>query len=147
MERLHFTININASRERVWHILWSKGNYESWTSVFSEGSTVVTDWNEGSKILFVDGSGDGMVSKIAEKKPNEYMSFQHLGEIKNGIEDTTSEKVKIWQGSHENYRLTENGDTTTLDVELDISQEFKEYFSNTWPKAMEAIKTLAESNN
>ena len=147
MERLHFTANINAPREKVWNILWSKGNYENWTSVFSEGSTAISDWNEGSKILSTDGTGNGMVSKIAVKKPNEYMSFQHLGEIKDGVEDTTSEKVKIWQGSQENYRLTSNGETTILDVEMDISAEFKEYFLDTWPKAMEAIKTLAESNN
>ena len=147
MERLHFSVNINAPKEKVWNILWSKGNYESWTSVFSQGSTAVTDWNEGSKILFVDGKGDGMVSKIAVKKPNEYMSFQHLGEIMNGVEDTTSEKVKVWQGSQENYRLTTNGEQTTLDVEMDITPDFKDYFLKTWPKAMEAIKQLAESSN
>ena len=147
MERLHFSANINAPKEKVWNILWSKGNYESWTSVFSQGSTAVTDWNEGSKILFVDGKGDGMVSKIAVKKPNEYMSFQHLGEIMNGVEDTTSEKVKVWQGSQENYRLTTNGEQTTLDVEMDIAPDFKDYFLKTWPKAMEAIKQLAESSN
>lgn len=147
MERLHFSVNINAPKEKVWDILWSKGNYESWTSVFNEGSTTVTDWNEGSKILFVDGKGDGMVSKIAVKKPTEYMSFQHFGEIMNGVEDTTSEKVKIWQGSEENYRLTANGDQTTLDVEMYITPEMKDYFLKTWPKAMEAIKQLAESFN
>lgn len=147
MERLHFSANINAPKEKVWNILWSKGNYESWTAVFSEGSTAVTDWNEGSKILFVDGKGNGMVSKIAVKKPNEYMSFQHLGEIMNGVEDTTSEKVKVWQGSQENYRLTTNGEQTTLDVEMDIAPDFKDYFLKTWPKAMEAIKQLAESSN
>ena len=147
MERLHFSANINAPKEKVWNILWSKGNYESWTAVFSEGSTAVTDWNEGSKILFLDGKGDGMVSKIAVKKPNEYMSFQHLGEIMNGVEDTTSEKVKVWQGSQENYRLTTNGEQTTLDVEMDITPDFKDYFLKTWPKAMEAIKQLAESSN
>ncbi|MEJ8818836.1 SRPBCC domain-containing protein [Lacibacter sp. H407] len=147
MERLHFSANINAPKEKVWNILWSKGNYESWTSVFSQGSTAVTDWNEGSKILFVDGKGDGMVSKIAVKKLNEYMSFQHLGEIMNGVEDTTSEKVKVWQGSQENYRLTANGEQTTLDVEMDITPDFKDYFLKTWPKAMEAIKQLAESSN
>lgn len=147
MERIHFTININAPKEKVWAILWTKGKYEAWTAAFAEGSTTITDWQEGSKVLFVDGSGDGMVSKIAEKRENEYMSFTHLGEIKNGIEDTTSEKVKIWNGAKENYTLTESNGITTLAVEMDISPEYKEYFLTTWPKALEQIKTLAETTN
>lgn len=147
MERLHFSATIEAPKEKVWNLLWSKGNYEKWTSVFTEGSTAVTDWNEGSKILFLDGKGNGMVSKIAVKKPNEYMSFSHLGEIVNGVEDTSSEKVKEWQGAEENYRLTENGNQTNLEVEMDTLSNHKDYFLKTWPKAMEAIKQLAESTN
>ena len=147
MERLHFSVNINAPKEKVWDILWTKGKYETWTAVFSEGSTAESDWQEGSKILFTDGKGSGMVSKIAVKKENEYMSFQHLGELVNGVEDTTSDKVKIWQGSQENYTLTEANGGTKLDVEMDISEDYKDYFLNAWPKAMDAIKTLAETNN
>ncbi|NCU02767.1 MAG: SRPBCC domain-containing protein [Chitinophagaceae bacterium] len=147
MERLHFSVNINAPKEKVWDILWSKGKYETWTAVFNEGSTAESDWQEGSKILFTDGKGSGMVSKIAVKKVNEYMSFQHLGELVNGVEDTTSDKVKVWQGSQENYTLTEANGGTKLDVEIDISEDYKDYFLNTWPKAMDSIKTLSETNN
>ena len=147
MERIHFTVNINAPKETVWAILWTKGKYEAWTAAFAEGSTTITDWQEGSKVLFVDGaSGNGMVSRIEEKRENEYMSFTHLGEIKDGVEDTTSEKVKAWNGSKENYTLTENNNVTTLDVEMDITAEYKDYFLTTWPKAMETIKIMAEQN-
>lgn len=147
MERLHFSVDINAPKEKVWDILWSKGKYETWTAVFSEGSTVETDWIEGSKVLFTDGKGSGMVSKIAANKPNEYMSFTHLGEMHNGVEDTTSEKVKQWQGATESYTLTENNGGTKLDVDMDISPDYKDYFQDTWPKAIEVIKSLAESKN
>ncbi len=147
MERIHFTVNINAPKEKVWDILWTKGKYEAWTTVFAEGSTAITDWQQGSKVLFVDGSsGNGMVSRIEEKRENEYMSFTHLGEIKDGVEDTTSEKVKAWNGAKENYTLTENNHATTLDVEMDISPDYKDYFLTTWPKAMQSIKTMAEQN-
>ena len=147
MEQLHFSVNINAPKERVWDILWAKGKYETWTAVFSEGSTVETDWKEGSKVLFTDGKGSGMVSEITVNKPNEYMSFKHLGEMKDGVEDTTSEKIKQWQGAKENYMLKEENGGTRLEVDMDISPDFKDYFLNTWPKAMETIKTLAESKN
>lgn len=147
MEKLHFSVNIDASKEKVWDTLWAKGKYEAWTKVFSEGSTVETDWKEGSKVLFTDGKGSGMVSKISANKPNEYMSFTHLGELKDGVEDTTSEKVKQWQGCIESYTLTEKNGGTKLDVDIDITPDFKDYFEKTWPQAMETIKTLAESKN
>jgi len=96
--------------------------------------------------LFLDGKGAGMVSKVAANKPNEYMSFKHLGEVKDGIEDTSSEKVKGWSGAMENYTLKEAGGKTELAVEMDITDDFKDFFLNTWPKALEQVKNLSENN-
>jgi len=144
MERKSFSIRVNASREKIWDVLWSDGSYRQWTSVFAEGSRAETDWKKGSKVLFHDGKGDGMVSTIIENIPNEFMSIKHLGEVKNGIEDTASEKVKQWAGAMENYTLTEVDGKTELNVEMDIAEEYKDYFLTTWPKALEKIKELAE---
>ena len=145
MERKSFSISVNASREKIWDVLWSDSSYRQWTSVFAEGSRAETDWKKGSKVLFHDGKGDGMVSTIIENIPNEYMSIKHLGEVKNGIEDTTSEKVKQWAGAMENYTLTEVDGKTELTVDMDIAEEYKDYFLTTWPKALEKIKELAEA--
>ena len=146
MEKLNFSIDINAPREKVWKTLWEDSSYRKWTSVFMEGSCVETEsWKEGSKVLFLDGKGSGMVSKVAVNKPNEYMSFEHLGEVKDGVEDTSSEKVKIWAGSKENYTLKDAGGKTELTVDMDITEDFKEFFINVWPKAMEQIKVLSEN--
>ena len=144
MERKSFSISVNASREKIWDVLWSDGSYRKWTSVFAEGSRAETDWKKGSKVLFHDGKGDGMVSTIIENIPNEFMSIKHLGEVKNGIEDTASEKVKQWAGAMENYTLTEVDGKTELNVDMDIAEEYKDYFLTTWPKALEKIKQLAE---
>ena len=147
MERINFSISINAHKEKVWNILWDETSYRKWTSVFAEGSTVVTDnWKEGSKVLFLDGKGAGMVSTVAANKPNEYMSFTHLGEVKDGVEDVSSEKVKGWSGSMENYTLKEAGGKTELTVEMDITDDFKDFFLKTWPKALEQVKLLSENN-
>ena len=145
MERKSFSISVNASREKIWDVLWSDGSYRQWTSVFAEGSRAETDWKKGSKVLFHDGKGDGMVSTIIENIPNEFLSIKHLGEVKNGIEDTASEKVKQWAGAMENYTLTEVGGKTELNVDMDIAEEYKDYFLTTWPKALEKIKELAEA--
>ena len=146
MQKLNFSIKIKAPKERVWSVLLDDETYRSWTSVFSPGSHAVTDWKEGSKALFLDGKGQGMVSEIAENKPNEYLSIKHLGIVKDGVEELDSDAVKGWAGALENYTLKESGGTTELKIEMDSDDEFKEYFLKTWPSALEKVKELSESN-
>jgi hypothetical protein len=145
MERKKFTTTINAPREKVWEVLWGDETYRKWTSVFAEGSRAETDWKEGSKVLFTDGKGEGMVSMIAKKKPDEFMSFKHLGVLKNGVEDTQSDAIKDWAGAMENYTLTPVDGKTELIVELDMNDEFKDYFTQTFPKALDKVKELSEN--
>jgi predicted 3-demethylubiquinone-9 3-methyltransferase (glyoxalase superfamily) len=147
MEKMVFATTIKAPKEKVWRTLWDDATYREWTSVFAEDSHAVTDWQEGSKVLFLDGKGHGMVSKIETLKPNEFMSFKHLGEVKNGVEDTESEAVKSWAGAFENYTLKQVGDDVRLTVEMDINDDFKEYFVDTWPKAMDKIKAVVEGTS
>jgi len=146
MEKKQFKIEIAAPREKVWEILWGDKTYPAWTSVFSEGSRVETNWEEGSKVHFLDGKGDGMVSTIAKKVPNEFMSFKHLGMVKDGVEDLSSEQIKEWSGALENYRLKTLDGKTELVVDMDMTEEFKDYFINTWPKALDKVKEMAEKN-
>jgi uncharacterized protein YndB with AHSA1/START domain len=145
MKTHQFKVNINAPKEKVWQVLWEKSSYEKWTSAFAEGSTVETDgWKKGTKVLFGDGKGSGMVAEVADNIPNEFMSFRHLGEFKDGVEDTTSDKVKEWAGALENYRLTGEGASTELVVEIDVNDEWLAFFEQAWPKALQNIKTQAE---
>lgn len=147
MQKLNFSIDINAPREKVWKVLWSDQSYRDWTSAFMEGSYAVTDdWKEGSKVLFLAPDGQGMVSKVDTKRPNEFMSFEHQGVVKDGVEDTSSDIVKEWKGAKENYTLKDAGKGTKLIIDMDISEKEKEYFEKVWPKALERVKNLAESN-
>jgi hypothetical protein len=146
MEKQTFRITIDAPREKVWSALWNDESYRLWTSVFSEGSYAETDWQKGSKVLFLDGKGSGMVSTIADSKPNEYMSIKHLGVVKDSVEDTSSEEVRQWAGAFENYTLKSENGKTELVVDMDINDEWKDYFQNTWPKALQQLKELAEKN-
>ena len=145
MKKLNFSTRINAPREKVWNVLWDDATYRAWASAFADGSYAKTDnWKEGTKVLFLGPTGDGMVSMVAKNKQNEYMSFKHLGEVKKGIEDIASEGGKGWAGAMENYTLKEENGKTTLEVEMDSTDEFSEYFSNTWPRALEKVKELSE---
>lgn len=145
MEKYTFTADINAGKERVWEVLWSLDSYSAWTSAFSPDSKVETDgWKKGSKVLFTDGKGSGMVAMVADNRPNEFMSFKHLGMLQDGVEDTSSDKVKEWAGALENYTLQESNGKTRLVVEMDMSEQWAGYFEKTWPVALDKIKSLAE---
>ena len=146
MEKKQFKIEIAAPKEKVWKVLWGDTTYPAWTSAFAEGSRAETNWEEGSKVLFLDGRGHGMVSTIAKKIPNEFMSFKHLGTVKDGVEDFESEQTKEWSGALENYVLKTVNGKTELFVDMDIAEEYKDYFMNTWPKALDKVKELAEKN-
>ncbi len=146
MTKLNFNIIINASKQKVWNVLWDDASYRKWTSAFCEGSYAVTDnWRVGSKVLFLAPNGSGVVSSVATNRQNEFMSFKHVGWIKDGIEDLTSEKVMKWSGAMENYSLQEANGVTTLIVEIDVLDEEKEYFINSFPKALELVKSLTQA--
>lgn len=145
MKKLEFKTMINASPEKVWEVLLGKDSYPIWTAVFAEGSNVETDWKKGSKAIFLDGKGNGMVSEIAESIPAKFLSIRHLGNVINGEEDLYSEEVKKWAGAYENYTLTEVDGQTEWRITLDTVEDFMDYMMNTWPQALEKVKELAEN--
>ena len=86
-----------------------------------------------------------MFSIIARKIPNEFMSFRHLGTVKNEIEQPDTEETKKWSGAMENYELKGKDGNTELAVTLDITDDHEQYFKDTFPKALDDIKSLAEN--
>jgi uncharacterized protein YndB with AHSA1/START domain len=141
MNRLHFSTDIHAPRETVWKVLWDDASFRDWTSVFAEGSYAVSDWNEGSKVQFIDpGSRSGMAAVIEKKRPHEFMSFRHVAEIKDGKEQPPA----AWSGAHENYTLAARDGRTTLSVDLDAADEHRAMFEEKFPRALGRVKALAE---
>lgn len=149
MKKLSFSILIDASKQKVWNTMLEDKTYRIWTEEFSPGSHYVGNWNQGSKILFLgptnDGKLAGMVSRIKENKLYKYISIAHLGEVYDGVEDTTSDRVKIWAGALENYTFIDKNGKTELGVDLDINEEYKEMFEGIWPKALQKLKSLCEN--
>ena len=140
MDRLRFTIDIDAPRRRVWAALWDDETYRDWTSVFSAGSHAVSDWHEGSAIRFMDPSGAGMLAVIERKVPDESMVFRHVAEIRDGQEQPAAE----WAGALESYTLQANDSGTSLVVEVDTEPGHADAFREMFPRALARVKALAE---
>lgn len=148
MDKLHFSIVINAPKEKVWDTMLEDKTYRLWTEPFMAGSHFKGDWNKGSKILFLapdkDGKMGGMVSRIKENRKYEYVSIEHLGVVSDGKEDTTSAEVQAWAGGLENYTLKEKNEQTEVLVDLDSNEEYAEMFNGMWPKALQKLKEVSE---
>ena len=145
MKTEEFKIEINAPASFVWQALWEDTNYRKWTTAFCEGSYVVSDWKKGSEVHFLSPSGDGMFSTITEMIPNVKMYFTHWGEIKQKNKQPITEETKSWSGSRENYNLSENNGITTVTVQMDIVEEYLDYFKKAFPNGLKLVKEIAEN--
>lgn len=144
MKTLTFNITIQAPRAAVWSTMLDPAGYEAWTAPFCEGSRYVGSWDEGAAIRFVAPSGDGMTAVIAENRLHEFVSIRHLGMIENGVEDTTSDKVRAWAPAYETYHFADVPGGCALTVTLDTMPEYEAYMLDTYPKALARLKALCE---
>ena len=144
MKTLNFETLIHAPRTKVWETMLGPQTYAAWTSAFSEGSHYVGSWDTGAKIMFLGPSGDGMSSVIAENRAHEFVSIRHIGMIENGIEDTTSDKVRAWAPAYENYRFEDVAGACKVTVSLDTAADWEQYMLETYPKALALLKSLCE---
>jgi hypothetical protein len=145
MQTLQFTIEIKAPASKVWRVLWDDATYRKWTTAFCEGSYAVSNWNEGDSIHFLSPNGDGMYSKIFKKIENKFISFNHIGNIKDFMEMPLDEETKDWSNSFENYELIEENGITKLTVTIDALEQYVGFFNESMPKAMELVKNLSEN--
>ena len=149
-KKLHFSIVVNAPKEKVWHAMLDDKQYREWTRAFSPGSYYKGDWSKGSKMIFLGpdpetGNEGGMVSRIAENRPYEYISIEHIGIVQNGIEDTTSETARKWTPAFENYTFEDKDGATQVLVDMDADDEYEEVFNKMWPEGLKRLKAIAEA--
>ena len=143
INRLKFSIDINAEKSTIWNALWNENSYGEWASVFFEGSYVVTDdWEEGSKVHFLGPDQSGIYSIIEKHIPNKIMHFKHIGSVVGGKEQPLDTESKKWSGATEIYTLSEGNGTCTLAVELDVMDEHLEFMNITFPKALKKVKNI-----
>jgi len=145
INRLLFSIDIRAAKDKIWKALWDENSYRDWAGVFFEGSYAITDsWKEGSTVLFLAPDQSGIYSTIEKHIPNITMWFTHIGTVLHGKEQPIDDEAKKWSGATEVYTLTEGSGYNTLTIEIDVLDEHRDFMTNTFPKALEVIKRLSE---
>jgi hypothetical protein len=151
MKKLQFKVIINASVTKIFDFMFgisSKSTYEQWTSLFNPTSTYEGSWDKGNKILFIGvdekGKKGGMVSKIAENIPNQFISIQHYGLLKADKEIIEGPEVEKWANGFENYTFEEINGITKITVDLDTTEDFVDYMNETYPKALGKLKEICE---
>jgi ethanolamine utilization microcompartment shell protein EutS len=85
-----------------------------------------------------------MASKIRENIPNKFVSIEHLKIVQNGKELEADQGMESWAGALENYSFIEKNDTTLFAVDADSKEQYKAYFFETWPKALNRLKAICE---
>ena len=143
-KKIRKSINITAPSKKVWDVLQLDQYTSIWYEEFSPGTRAHTDWKEGSKAIFTDNSGSGIIGIITKNKPYESLELEYNGVVDKGKEDYESESAKQMKGSVEKYHLQENAGVTELNVELDMDEKYYDYMSEAWDKALLKIKEISE---
>lgn len=140
---MQFSIEISAPKEKVWDVLWQDATLREWAGIIDPGTYMVGELTQGSEVEFISAeNGYGVTSLVEKVTPNEYVLLRHSADTK---ESGAEERDKQWTGGAESYELTENNGVTTLKVAFDVPEELEEYFTTTYPKALDKIKELAEA--
>lgn len=149
---MHFETIINAPKEKVWDAMLSPDTYSEWTAAFMPGSHYEGSWDEGSKISFLGPNPEdptklgGMVARVRENRPHEFVSVEVTAVMDDGVEDTQSGFAKPWIGGTESYTFTEADGATTVSVDLDnnASAQDDAMFTEAWPQSLAKLKEIAE---
>lgn len=149
MQQHHFSIEINAPKEKVRDNMLGQETYKQWTAPFNPaGSWYEGDWSKGSEIRFIGPDPKdptqtgGMIAVVEEHKPYEFVSLMHKAEIVNN-EVRTGENAP-WVGAHENYTFSEKDGVTTVGVDIDLEESFADYMKDARPKSLQILKEISE---
>jgi len=145
MKVLEFKTLIAAPVEEVWRTMLDSESYQQWTAPFTEGSYYEGSWAEGERIRFLAPSGEGMCAVIAAYRPHELIRIKHIGIVKDGVEDTTSEQVRSWAPAYETYRFAAVDGGTEVTIEQEVAPEHEHLMTDVWPRALAVLKALCET--
>jgi len=139
MQKMQFSIEIKAPRERIWNTLWEDKTFRDWANFIDEGMYMIGEIKEGNEVQFISPTGYGVTSLIEKLVQNELVSFRHMADTKD-----SGGREKEWTGGTESYSLAEKNGVIALTVDIDVPPGQEETFKDRFPKALERVKLLAE---
>ena len=139
--KLEFSIIINASQDHVWDILWSDNTFRQWANIIDEGTYMKGELKEGGEVEFISGNGLGVTSIVEKLVSGEFLLLRHSSDTQDKGKRARENQ---WTGGTESYMLKHVDSITTLTALIDVPLELEDYFKETYPKAFERVKILAE---
>jgi len=132
---------INATSDKVWNALTTPEMIKK----YMFGTTVVSDWKEGSKIVW-KGEWEGKAyedkGKILRFEPKKSLQYSHFSPLSK-VEDKP-----------ENYHIVtidimEKEDKTTVSLTQDNNEDekTKEHSEKNWKMMLASLKKLVEEIN
>ena len=145
MKTLKYEIIIDAPSTIVWDTLIAAEKYRQWVKAFSPNSYFDGEWSQGTYIKIIDPDMGGTRAFIDILEPGSHILVHHVSLIsKEGEESTKGEMADKWIGTTEDYLLTEEGNTTLLQITINTHDDFVQMFDSCWPEALDSIKSLSE---
>lgn len=128
---------LNCKPEEAWQLVVDRNKYEKWAFAFQEGATYTGDMGLNETISFVDGSGDGLVSKVVVFEPEKEIKFSFLGEVTSG----KYVEVPAFADMLEHYIFEPVGNQTKMFVDVAMDDEYYDMMNEMWDQAgIELIK-------
>jgi uncharacterized protein YndB with AHSA1/START domain len=144
--KLEFTLEINATPEKVWQQLWGKESYKKWTNPFCEGSYYEGEIKQGNRIHFLTPSGEGMYANVYFLKENKFCVLRHIGMLHDFKELPVDAETEKWTGCFETYKLAANNGKTILTAEVDSLEQYADHMNTKFPLALQELKRISENN-
>ena len=134
-------ITINASTEKVWSALTDSGKINK----YMFGTTVISDWKAGSKIIW-KGEWEGKAyedkGKILCLEPNKSLQYSHFSPL-SGLHDNLENYHIVTIDLAEKNKQT----TVTLTQTNNIDEKTKDHSEKNWEKMLASLKKLLEEPN
>lgn len=87
-----------------------------------------------------------MVCIIKENIPDKELYIQPCGMFQKGKEVLEGELVQGLNQTFEKYSFHQKDGYTEVVIEAAMYEDLEDFFKETWPQALELIKTISESN-
>lgn len=144
MKEMQFQIEIHAKKEKVWDTLWQDKTFRQWAGIIDPGTYMIGDLELGNEVQFISAeNGYGVTSLVEKLVLNEFLLLRHQADTQNS---GSQEREKEWTGASESYQLSEEDDITNLTVIFGVPESMEEYFKINYPKALDQVRILAETN-